>query len=106
MTGLESVAVLVAGIVAGTVNAAVGSGTLIAFPVLLAVGYPPVTANVSCTLGLVSGAFSGAYGYRRELAGQRGRLIRLGAASVLGGARAEFCSWCFRPRLSRLSSRP
>ncbi|QPP10254.1 sulfite exporter TauE/SafE family protein [Streptomyces bathyalis] len=85
MTGLESMAVFAAGIVAGTVNAAVGSGTLIAFPVLLAVGYPPVTANVTCTLGLVSGAFSGAYGYRRELAGQRSRLIRLGAASVLGG---------------------
>ena len=63
----------------------VGSGTLITFPTLLAVGVPPVTANVSNTIGLVPGSLSGAIGYRRELAGQRARLVRLGTASVLGG---------------------
>ena len=63
----------------------VGSGTLITFPVLLALGYAPVTANVSNTIGLVPGSLSGAIGYRRELAGQRARVIRLGACSVLGG---------------------
>jgi uncharacterized protein len=63
----------------------VGSGTLITFPVLLGVGLSPVTANVSNTLGLVPGSFVGAYGYRRELAGQRGRSIQLGAASLIGG---------------------
>jgi uncharacterized membrane protein YfcA len=66
-------------------NAVVGSGTLITFPVLLSLGVPPVTANVSNTIGLVPGTFSGAYGYRRELAGQRARLVRLGSASLLGG---------------------
>jgi uncharacterized membrane protein YfcA len=63
----------------------VGSGTLITFPTLLAFGIPPVTANVSNTVGLVPGSLSGAIGYRRELEGQTPRLLRLGAASVLGG---------------------
>ncbi len=78
-------AVFLAGIAAGTINTVVGSGTLITFPTLLAIGVPPVTANVSNTVGLVPGSLSGAIGYRRELAGQRARLVRLGAASVLGG---------------------
>jgi len=78
-------AVFLAGIAAGTVNTVVGSGTLITFPTLLAFGVPPVTANVSNTIGLVPGSISGAIGYRRELAGQRGRVIRLAGASLLGG---------------------
>src|SRR3954451_5052289 len=78
-------AIFLAGMAAGTINTVVGSGTLITFPTLLAFGVPPVTANVSNTIGLVPGSFSGAIGYRRELAGQRPRLVRLGSASVLGG---------------------
>jgi uncharacterized membrane protein YfcA len=85
VTLAQSLAVFVAGIGAGTINAIVGSGTLITFPTLLAVGYPPVLANVSNTVGLVPGSISGAIGYRRELEGQLGRLVRLGVASVLGG---------------------
>ena len=77
--------VFLAGIAAGTINTVVGSGTLITFPTLLAVGVPPVTANVSNNIGLVPGSLSGAIGYRRELAGQRGRILRLAAASLLGG---------------------
>jgi len=79
------VAVVLAGVAAGTINTVVGSGTLITFPVLLAVGYAPLVANVSNTIGLVPGSMSGAIGYRRELAGQRGRILRLGAAALLGG---------------------
>jgi hypothetical protein len=75
----------VAGIVAGTINTVVGSGTLFTFPVLLAFGYPPVTANVSNTVGLVPGSVAGAIGYREELRGQRRRLLRLSAASLTGG---------------------
>src|SRR5690348_3060753 len=78
-------AVLLAGVAAGTINTVVGSGTLITFPTLLAMGVPPVTANVSNTVGLVPGSVSGAIGYRRELDGQRNRLLRLGTASLLGG---------------------
>ena len=85
MSGGEVLAIALAGLAAGAVNAAVGSGTLITFPVLLAFGYAPVTANVSNTIGLVPGALSGAWGYRRELAGQRARAIRFGVASLLGG---------------------
>jgi uncharacterized protein len=64
----------------------VGSGTLITFPTLLAFGVPPVTANVSNTIGLVPGSLSGVVGYRRELRGQRARVLRLASASVLGAA--------------------
>jgi uncharacterized protein len=80
----SDVAVLVAGVCAGAINTVVGSGTLITFPVLLAVGLPPVTANVTNAVGLFPGSFVGAYGYRNELTGQRDRAIGLGAASVLG----------------------
>ena len=85
MTWLEAIAVLVAGVAAGTINTVVGSGTLITFPALLAIGLSPVTANVSNTVGLVFGSVSGAWGYRAELAGQRSRLVRLASASLVGG---------------------
>ncbi|MEV6063706.1 sulfite exporter TauE/SafE family protein [Nocardia asteroides] len=85
MTWLQQVAVLAAGIAAGGINTIVGSGTLITFPTLLAFGLPPVTANVSNTIGLVPGSVSGVIGYRRELEGQRSRLLQLGTASLLGG---------------------
>jgi uncharacterized membrane protein YfcA len=81
----EALAIAGAGLAAGTINVVVGSGTLITFPVLLAFGYAPVTANVSNTVGLVPGSVSGAIGYRRELAGQAPRARRLGAMSVAGG---------------------
>jgi uncharacterized membrane protein YfcA len=81
----EVVTIALAGLAAGAINTLVGSGTLITFPVLLAWGYAPVTANVSNTVGLVPGSVSGAVGYRRELAGQRPRILRFGAMSVFGG---------------------
>ncbi|TXS14410.1 sulfite exporter TauE/SafE family protein [Streptomyces sp. adm13(2018)] len=81
----EALAVFAAGIGAGTINTIVGSGTLITFPVLLATGLPPITANVSNALGLVPGSISGAIGYRAELKGQKHRIIRLGAAALVGG---------------------
>jgi uncharacterized membrane protein YfcA len=82
---LEAAAILAAGIAAGTINTVVGSGTLITFPLLLAFGYSPVTANVSNTIGLFPGSFSGAHGYRHELAGQRRRVLLLSIASIGGG---------------------
>ncbi|MEU5690917.1 sulfite exporter TauE/SafE family protein [Actinosynnema sp. NPDC020468] len=85
MTTLEAIIVVLAGVFAGAINTVVGSGTLVTFPVLLAVGLPPVTANVSNSLGLVPGSLSGAWGYRRELEGQAGRVKRLLPASILGG---------------------
>lgn len=85
MTPLHALAIFLAGIAAGTINTIVGSGTLITFPVLLGLGYAPVVANVSNTIGLVPGSASGAFGYRRELSGQRARALPLAAASLAGG---------------------
>jgi uncharacterized membrane protein YfcA len=82
----NAIEIFAAGIVAGTINTVVGSGTLFTFPVLLAVGYAPVTANVTNTVGLVPGSAAGAFGYRRELRGQYQRLVPLAAASLTGGA--------------------
>ncbi|MEY9214186.1 sulfite exporter TauE/SafE family protein [Thermobifida halotolerans] len=80
----QALAVLAAGAGAGTINTLVGSGTLFTFPVLLACGVPPVTAAISNSIGLTPGAVAGAIGYRRELAGQRTRLLRFGVMSFLG----------------------
>ena len=85
MSWLDLLALLAAGGAAGLINTVVGSGTLVTFPTLLALGVPPVTANVSNTIGLVPGSVSGALATRGELGGQRTRLIRLGAASLVGG---------------------
>src|SRR5436190_11998597 len=84
MTPAEVAAIVGAGVAAGTINTIVGSGSLITFPTLLAFGYPPVVANVSNTVGLVPGSISGTLGYRRELAGQRYRILRFGAVAVAG----------------------
>ena len=84
MTPGEYVAVFMAGGVAGMVNTIVGSGSLVTFPTLLAVGYPSVTANVSNTVGLVSGGVSGVIGYRRELAGQKRRAAAFACCTAVG----------------------
>ena len=67
MSGLEHLAVLAAGFGAGIFTSTVGVASLLSFPVLLAVGLPPVVANASNTVGLTPGALSGSWGYRREL---------------------------------------
>jgi len=84
MSPLAALAIFAAGLAAGTVNVIVGSGSLITFPTLLALGYPPVLANVSNTVGLVPGSTSAVVAYRRELTGQRSRLLTLGSASLAG----------------------
>ncbi|GAB3568537.1 sulfite exporter TauE/SafE family protein [Spelaeicoccus albus] len=80
----QSVLTLIAGLGAGVINAIVGSGTLITFPALVAFGVPPVTATMSNSVGLVPGNITGAFGYRKELAGQRQRLLQLVPASLAG----------------------
>ena len=85
MTPWAALAIFAAGLGAGTVNVIVGSGSLITFPTLLALGYPPVLANVSNNVGLVPGAASAVVAYRRELGGQRTRIVKLGSASLTGG---------------------
>ncbi len=85
MTPLQTVLVLAVGFTAGAMNAVVGAGTLLTFPTLLAIGLPPVTANVTNTLGLVPGSLAGAYGYRRELVEQRALVRRLVLPAAAGG---------------------
>jgi len=85
MTPWAALAIFAAGLGAGTANVIVGSGSLITFPTLLALGYPPVLANVSNNVGLVPGSISAVHAYRRELVGQRSRMLTLGPASLAGG---------------------
>jgi uncharacterized membrane protein YfcA len=80
----EVLAVLLAGMAAGAINTIVGSGTLITFPVLLFIGYPALSANVSNNIGLVAGGVSGSYGYRHELTGESRTLRRLMPLSFVG----------------------
>ncbi len=84
MTLFEALVIVAAGTGAGTINAVVGSGSLITFPALVALGYAPVVANVSNNIGLVPGSLSAVHGYRRELRGQTSRVARLAPASALG----------------------
>jgi uncharacterized protein len=79
-----AVAIALAGLWAGLINAVVGSGTLVTFPLLVALGYPPVTATTSNALGLVTGTVTGAVGYRAELRGHGRRLAGYAVASLLG----------------------
>ncbi len=84
MSVLDVAVIIAAGFAAGTINTIVGSGSLITFPTLLVLGYPPLTANVSNNIGLVPGGVSGSYGYRHELAGTSRTLRRLGPLSFVG----------------------
>jgi uncharacterized membrane protein YfcA len=78
--------IALAGVAAGAINAVVGSGTLITFPTLVTLGYPPVTSTMSNAVGLVAGSVSGTWGYRRELRGQWHRLRWQLLASLTGSA--------------------
>lgn len=82
--------IAVAGVAAGAINAVIGSGTLVTFPTLVALGFPPVTATMSNAVGLVAGGVSGTWGYRRELGGQGNRLRWQIPASLVG---AGLGSW-------------
>jgi len=76
--------VLVGGLVAGTANTIAGGGSLLTFPLLVALGLPPLDANVTNTVGIVPAAVGGIIGMQRELRGQRARLLALLPFSVVG----------------------
>ena len=84
------VLIILAGFGAGAINALVGSGTLITFPTLVALGYPPVTSTMSNAIGLVAGSASGTWGYRAELGGQWDRLRWQIPASLTGAVLGAF----------------
>ncbi|WP_198418963.1 sulfite exporter TauE/SafE family protein [Cryobacterium sp. TMT3-29-2] len=85
MTFLEGAIILIAGLAAGVINVVAGAGTLITFPILLALGVPPITANVSNTVGLIPASVAGAYGYRRELRTQWRPVATMALFSAVGG---------------------
>ncbi|MFI7581856.1 TSUP family transporter [Kocuria kalidii] len=77
--------ILLAGVWAGLINTIVGSGTLVTFPVLVAMGVPPVTATMSNAMGLIAGNLTGAWHYRAELRGVERTLLKLVPISAVGG---------------------
>jgi uncharacterized membrane protein YfcA len=81
---LSLLAVAAAGAAAGASNALAGAGSLITFPTLVALGLPPLSANVTSTVGLVPGAAGGAIGYADLLTEQRARLTRLAVPTLAG----------------------
>ena len=85
MTWLEIIILFLSGTLAGIINTVVGSGSLVTFPALIALGYPPILANVTNNVGVLPGSISGAIAYRRELKGQLKPLALLAAFSVAGG---------------------
>lgn len=86
LTFWQGVGLAGAGFVAGALNAAAGGGSLISFPVLVAVGYPSLIANVTNNVSAVPGYAGGAWGYRNGLSGQKKRITALTIASVVGSA--------------------
>jgi uncharacterized protein len=73
-------------VLAGAINAVAGGGSLVLFPALLAVGLPPVAANVTNTTAVWPGYLGTAWGYRSELRGQRTAVLALGGTGLLGAA--------------------
>jgi uncharacterized protein len=85
VTPVDALLIASAGVAAGVINAVVGAGTLMTFPILLLLGYPPVIANVSNTIGLVPGGVMASIGYRSTLAGRGPLVRRLLVATSVGG---------------------
>lgn len=83
---LSLLAVAAAGAAAGASNALAGAGSLITFPTLVALGVPPLSANVTSTVGLIPGAVGGAVGYSDLLREQRQRVLRLLGPTLIGAA--------------------
>ncbi len=84
MSFWDFLAIALAGFGAGVINTLAGAGTLLTFPVLMWLGVPPLAANISNTLGLVAGGFSGTWGYRSELKGQGRRAVSLTLVAMFG----------------------
>ncbi len=85
MNLLHLLLALSAAVAAGFINAVAGGGTLISFPVLMALGLPPVSANVTNTVGLIPGYFGGIYAQRKDFAAQKRRLLAILPISLTGG---------------------
>lgn len=85
VTVVEALALVVAGVVAGMVSTVVGLASVVSYPALLAIGLPPLSANMTNTVSLLFTGAGAAAGSRPELAGQAGRIRRLAVITALGG---------------------
>lgn len=85
MSAYNEVLIFLAALAAGFINAMAGGGTLVSFPVLLAVGIPPVVANVTNTVALLPGTIGGMWAQRNEFKSQQKRLIKLLPVAIIGG---------------------
>jgi hypothetical protein len=85
MSLFNEILIFFAALVAGFINAIAGGGTLVSFPVLLAIGIPPVVANVTNTVALVPGTIGGMWSQRSEFHSQYRRLLRLLPVAIVGG---------------------
>ncbi|MDQ6856591.1 MAG: sulfite exporter TauE/SafE family protein [Candidatus Dormibacteraeota bacterium] len=82
----DALLVMAGGLIAGTANTVAGGGSLLSFPLLVALGLPPLDANVTNTVGIAPAALGGAIGMQRELRGQGQRLLKLLPITVVGAA--------------------
>lgn len=84
MEPISMIMIAAAGFAGGAINALAGGGSLVTFPALLAIGLPPIAANITNTAAALPGYVGGVWGYRRELAGQGRRIAVLGAVTAIG----------------------
>ena len=84
LSALDAVFVAGAGVAAGAMNAVVGAGSVLTFPTLVAVGIPPLSANVSNTLGVAPGNLVAAWAYRDRIRPYGATAVRLCACAVVG----------------------
>ena len=82
----EAALLAAAAVVAGAINSVAGGGSLVSFPAALAVGMSPLMANATNAVALMPGSVASAYGYRREIEGDRPVIRLLLPAAALGGA--------------------
>ena len=80
----NEVLIFLAAVAAGFINAIAGGGTLVTFPVLLAIGIPPIVANVTNTVALVPGTIGGMWSQRKDFKSQYNRLLKLLPVAVVG----------------------
>jgi uncharacterized membrane protein YfcA len=85
MSVLEVVLVALAAVAGGAVNALAGGGTLITFPMLTAIGIPPVAANITNTVALCPGYLGGTYAQLQDLREYKRQIWLLGVTGVVGG---------------------
>lgn len=90
LNGSDLILVVLAAVAAGAVNALAGGGTLITFPTLLAIGIPPIGANVTNTVALCPGYLGAAFAQLRDMHGQKKRLFLFSGAGITGGVIGGF----------------